>query len=258
MIPAWIGFVPTLALALAGPFLARYLPQRIDDMDAAFESDMPAPPRAQSWQAAKAGLRFWSVEALALLAFPFLALAYLLWTGPLTLAGLLVLVLAGALFIMILIDARTHLLPDALTLPLLGLGVAANMLSPQGWRGMLPALVAGGLAYAGLRLLSWMFERRRGAEGMGQGDVKLVAMLSLWLGLAASFGALFLACLIAIAAKLAQWPFRRDSWREEFAFGPAIGAAALLMLALYATPQGCRAMTASSLISPATQAFCAR
>ncbi|MFM7029291.1 MAG: prepilin peptidase [Chakrabartia sp.] len=243
---------------MAGPYLARYLPQRIDDLDAAFENDLPAPPRAQSWQIAKAQLRFWSIEALALLAFPFFAWAYLLWTGPLTLAALAVLALAAALFVMIVIDARTQLLPDALTLPLLGLGLAANMLGSQGWRGVIPALVAGGLAYAGLRLMSWMFERRRGAEGMGQGDVKLITMLSLWLGLAASFGALFLACLIAIALKVVQWLVRRDSWREEFAFGPAIGAAALLLLALYATPKGCRAMMTSSLIAPATQAFCAR
>lgn len=78
------------------------------------------------------------------------------------------------------LDAERHWLPDALTLPLIPLGLAA------GWAGLGPPLTdrligaaAGGL---GLLAVAWLYERLRGREGLGGGDPKLLAALGAWLG----------------------------------------------------------------------------
>src|SRR5690606_32770961 len=90
-------------------------------------------------------------------------------------------VAAFMLMLLAHIDIRTRLLPDALTLPLLWLGLGAAWL---GW-GRVPLYdaVAGVMAgYGVLWLLLQGFRLLRGIEGMGYGDLKLVAALGAWLG----------------------------------------------------------------------------
>jgi leader peptidase (prepilin peptidase)/N-methyltransferase len=78
-----------------------------------------------------------------------------------------------------LLDARHFWLPDRLTLLLavVGLLLAGPLMGtrlPDRWI----AALAGGLALA---LLAWVW-RRRGREGMGGGDPKLVAAIGAWIG----------------------------------------------------------------------------
>ena len=95
--------------------------------------------------------------------------------------GLLWAVFASALLALAWIDAQTTLLPDALTQPLLWLGLLA---SQQQWLGLpLSEAVAGAmLGYASLWLVATVFERITGKVGMGAGDFKLLAALGAWLG----------------------------------------------------------------------------
>jgi len=79
------------------------------------------------------------------------------------------------------IDWQTTYLPDALTLPMLWLGLLASSL------GMLDVSVQhavwGSIAgYASLWLVAEVFQRFTGKEGMGAGDFKLLAALGAWLG----------------------------------------------------------------------------
>jgi leader peptidase (prepilin peptidase)/N-methyltransferase len=93
-------------------------------------------------------------------------------------------------------DAETMQLPDALTLPLLGLGVlyragdglfeelshgaayAWHSAFALGLRGSISA-VATALA---LLLLRWIYSLVRHRQGLGLGDVKLAAAIAAWLG----------------------------------------------------------------------------
>ncbi len=115
------------------------------------------------------------------------------WSYPLTeLATGLLFILAGALlapglplaggpvllsFLLILarIDARTQLLPDRLTLPLLWAGLLFNLNEVYI---ALPDAVAGAMAgYLALWSVYWLFRLLTGKEALGYGDFKLLAAL---------------------------------------------------------------------------------
>ncbi len=94
--------------------------------------------------------------------------------------GLFVLGACLALLAMAVIDLRTQLLPDLLTLPLLWAGLAYQLLfQPL----MLPSAVIGAMAgYLALWSFYWAFKLITGKEGMGYGDFKLLAALGAWMG----------------------------------------------------------------------------
>lgn len=108
-----------------------------------------------------------------------LALTVLALYGP-TLKALFILGACLALLAMAVIDLRTQLLPDLLTLPLLWAGLLYQLLfQPL----LLPSAVIGAMAgYLVLWSFYWLFKLVTGKEGMGYGDFKLLAALGAWLG----------------------------------------------------------------------------
>lgn len=118
------------------------------------------------------------------------------------------------------IDARSGLLPDALTGPLM---VAGWLLSP---RDGLSAVGASLLVWTGLTGLAWLYRRVRGRDGLGGGDVKCLAALAGWVGLAATVAILWLACVAGLAGCLG----RRGGWRQPYPFGPCIALAACVWM----------------------------
>ncbi|WP_110668677.1 prepilin peptidase [Salinicola halophilus] len=128
------------------------------------------------------------------------------------------------------IDWRTQLLPDALTLPLLWAGLLYQLLlNPL----MLTSGVLGAVAgYLSLWSVYWSFKLTTGKEGMGYGDFKLMAALGAWLGwqslpllllLSAGLGALVGIALIAA---------RRHQRDQPLPFGPFIALAGWVVLLL--------------------------
>ena len=82
---------------------------------------------------------------------------------------------------MALIDLDTTYLPDDLTLPLIGLGLAG---AGFGWTGTRLEDAAWGAfaGYGALWLLAFSYKKIRGVDGMGEGDFKLLAGLGALLG----------------------------------------------------------------------------
>ena len=106
--------------------------------------------------------------------------AFLAWRfgwGPALAAAL---VFAWALIAASAIDIDTQLLPDRITLPLLWLGLLANVF------GLFVDLRSAVLGAVGGYLLLWCvywgFKLLAGKEGMGFGDFKLLAALGAWTG----------------------------------------------------------------------------
>ncbi len=131
------------------------------------------------------------------------------------------------LLLLSLIDARTRLLPDALTLPLLWLGLA---LAWAGYGIALQDAVAGAMAgYGFLWLLSKGFNYFCGQDGMGNGDFKLLAALGAWLGWQPLVMVLLVSCVAGVLFAMG----RQKSFRPtgSYPFGPFLaagGVAALL------------------------------
>jgi leader peptidase (prepilin peptidase)/N-methyltransferase len=81
-----------------------------------------------------------------------------------------------ALFV---IDLEHRLLPDAITLPGIVAGLLASMFLPPGFRdALIGTLAGGGVLWA----IGEAYYRYAGEEGMGGGDVKMLAMIGAFLG----------------------------------------------------------------------------
>lgn len=90
------------------------------------------------------------------------------------------LVLALALAALSAIDLNRYELPDAITLPLVGLGLIVSYgvgLMPLWW-----SAVSAGLGFALLAGVARIYHHVRGRAGLGLGDAKLLAASGAWLG----------------------------------------------------------------------------
>jgi leader peptidase (prepilin peptidase) / N-methyltransferase len=156
--------------------------------------------------------RYLMIELLTGLLF----LACYAWFG-LTLSTLKYCVLAFLLLGLIFTDAETKLLPDKMTLPGLALGLIFSLLVPvndlasQFLTGRLNLPFSGDLSARLLSLLDSLlgaalgasfiygagaiYLRWRGTEGMGFGDVKLMAMVGAFLGIKLTIFTIFTASL---------------------------------------------------------------
>ena len=128
-------------------------------------------------------LRNISIPVLAAAAVIFaLPAAYLFWSQ--SLGNQVVLasaVLFGFLILLSERDASTLRLPNVLTLPLIALGLMVTW-----WLGsssLIQHLIAAAAGYVAIYLLSELYFRWRGVEGIGLGDAKLFAASGAWLGL---------------------------------------------------------------------------
>ncbi len=134
----------------------------------------------------------------------------------------LVCVLGWALLALALIDARTKLLPDQLTLPVLVLGLAVA--GAQGW--LVESLIGAAIGFAVFALVAAGYQRWRGRDGLGLGDAKLLGAAGAWVGWVGLPGIVLMASLAALVVAL---PMARrlgaGSRHVEIAFGPYLAAA---------------------------------
>ncbi|WP_392420484.1 prepilin peptidase [Edwardsiella piscicida] len=151
-----------------------------------------------------------------------LSLAWGLPPGIVWLCGLGFCTLSLALA---LIDRASLLLPDALTQPLLWLGLIWNALYQPTY---LPQAVFGAAAgYLALWLIAWGFWRWRGEQGLGGGDVKLLSALGAWCGWADLPALLLLASLLTLVGIALRHRWRGMSLAAPAPFGPALLVAGL-------------------------------
>jgi leader peptidase (prepilin peptidase)/N-methyltransferase len=114
------------------------------------------------------------VEAITGVAF---VAGYLIygWT-PLLAARLL---FACAMIVLFAIDLRHHILPNIITVPGIVVGFVLSIFLPPGWQSSSIGIVAGGgILFA----IAEAYYRLRGVEGLGMGDVKMLAMIGAFLG----------------------------------------------------------------------------
>jgi leader peptidase (prepilin peptidase)/N-methyltransferase len=84
-----------------------------------------------------------------------------------------------AMIVLFAIDLEHQILPNAITLPGIAVGLAASVWLPPGWQSALAGAALGG---ASLWLLFEIWMRLRGVEALGMGDVKMLAMVGAFLG----------------------------------------------------------------------------
>jgi leader peptidase (prepilin peptidase)/N-methyltransferase len=138
-------------------------------------------------------------------------------------------VLGWILLALAICDWRSYRLPDALTLPLILLGLATTWwLRPEE---LTAHALAAALVYTTFRALAWLYRRLREREGLGQGDAKLVAAAGAWVGLAPLSDVVLAAAAIGLvlAAILALSTGRSLSGQTVLPFGPCLAFATWLV-----------------------------
>jgi leader peptidase (prepilin peptidase)/N-methyltransferase len=148
--------------------------------------------------------------------------------------ALAALVLTAFLISLTFIDVDHQLLPDALTLPLLWLGLALSVWSPHP-EGALPmdlrTSVIGAMAgYLSLWSVYHLFRLITGKEGMGYGDFKLLAALGAWLGWKMLLPIVLMAAVVGAVVGIVVLSVQRQSRATPIAFGPFLAAAGWIML----------------------------
>jgi leader peptidase (prepilin peptidase)/N-methyltransferase len=118
-----------------------------------------------------------------------------------------------------LVDLDTTYLPDDLSLPLLGLGIAGAGL---GWTGTPLTDAAWGAfaGYGGLWLLAYSYKKLRGVEGMGEGDFKLLAGLGALLGWQLLPSIVLLASAVGAVVGIGMIAFGGHKREVPIPFGP--------------------------------------
>jgi leader peptidase (prepilin peptidase) / N-methyltransferase len=134
-------------------------------------------------------------------------------------------VLLGCILIVLFaIDLEHHLLPDAITLPGIAAGFAFSFFAPPGWLASLAGITFGyGILYA----IAEAYFRVRHEEGLGGGDLKMLAMIGAFLGWKLTILTLIMASFAGSFAGILLIATRRGSMKYALPFGTflAIGAA---------------------------------
>jgi leader peptidase (prepilin peptidase)/N-methyltransferase len=163
------------------------------------------------------------VEAVT--AVLFVVVAVLTPDGPVLGARLS---LTTALIALFGIDLHHQILPNAITLPGIGVGLAWSLAGPPGWRdALIGAVLGGGILYA----IAYAYYLVRREEGLGMGDVKMLAMIGAFLGWQAVLVTLILATFSGALVGVGIIAFSRGDMKLALPFGTflALGALAAML-----------------------------
>lgn len=121
-------------------------------------------------------------------------------------------------------DWRTMLLPDRFTCPLLWGGLLFNLFYQPD---LLPDAVLGATSgYCFFAFFYWCYRGLRGEEGLGYGDVKLLAALGAWHGWQALTSLVMIAAVSGLAVVMFARRLKNDRNKKTLLpFGPFLMAA---------------------------------
>ncbi|MDF3937073.1 prepilin peptidase [Pseudomonas citronellolis] len=138
------------------------------------------------------------------------------------------LLLTWGLLAMSMIDVDHQLLPDALVLPLLWLGLIANHFGL--FTSLGDALWGAVFGYLSLWSVFWLFKLVTGKEGMGYGDFKLLAMLGAWGGWQVLPLTILLSSLVGAVLGVIMLRLRNADSGTPIPFGPYLAIAGWIAL----------------------------
>ncbi|MGE3508501.1 MAG: A24 family peptidase, partial [Vicinamibacterales bacterium] len=129
-----------------------------------------------------------------------------------------------ALIVLFAIDLEHQLLPNVITLPGIVVGFLFSLATGPGWlSSLLGILVGGGVLFG----VAEAYYRIRHEEGLGMGDVKMLAMVGAFLGWPATLMTLMMGSVAGSVVGMAMIVLRRGDMKYALPFGTflAMGAA---------------------------------
>ena len=154
----------------------------------------------------------------------FVLVAAMTPVGPLLAARLL---LVCGLVVLFGIDLEHQILPNSITLPGIVAGLAFSLVGPPGWKASLLGVVLGG---GSLYAIAAGYYAVRKEEGLGMGDVKMLAAIGAFLGWQAVLLTLVLSSLSGALIGVAMIAAQRGSMKYALPFGTFLALGALVAM----------------------------
>jgi leader peptidase (prepilin peptidase)/N-methyltransferase len=133
------------------------------------------------------------------------------------------------LIVLFFIDLRHRILPNVITVGGTIAGFILSVVAPPGWTSSLLGLVIGGLIPL---LLAEAYFRLRKIEGLGMGDVKMLALIGAFLGWKLVLLTLALASLLGSVVGVGLIVARRGNMKLALPFGTFLAIAAMFAAAV--------------------------
>ena len=151
----------------------------------------------------------------------FLLITWVTPMGPLLAARLILVVILITLFG---IDLHHQILPNTITLPGIVIGFLFSLAGPPGWiDSLLGILLGAGILYG----IAAAYYAVRREEGLGMGDVKMLAMIGAFLGWKAVLVTLILSSFSGALVGIGLIAFARGGMRLALPFGTFLSLGAL-------------------------------
>jgi len=160
------------------------------------------------------------IEAVTAVVF---VAGYLLFGAQLLLMARLL--FACAMIVLFVIDLQCRILPNIITLPGVLVGFASSLFLPPGWLDSLIGIMAGGGI---LLLIAEAYYRVRKEEGLGMGDVKMLAMIGAFLGWKLMLVTLVLSSFMGSIMGLTVIALKKGDMKYALPFGTFLAVGALV------------------------------
>ena len=134
----------------------------------------------------------------------------------------------AALIIITVIDLYHQIIPDVISIPGIGVGLLGALIIPHitFFNSLLGILLGGGSLFVIATFYQWLFKR----EGMGGGDVKLLAMIGAFLGWDAVILTILLSSLIGSITGIIIMVLKGKDFKYAIPFGPFLSLGAVIAL----------------------------
>jgi leader peptidase (prepilin peptidase)/N-methyltransferase len=138
------------------------------------------------------------------------------------------LLFVSAMVVLAFIDVDHRLLPNVITLPgiLVGFGSSFFNETLTWWNSLLSIFLFSGMLLG----VAYLFKVIRGIEGLGMGDVKMIAMIGAFLGAQSTVFTILAGSILGLLAGLAVIFFKKENFQYKIPFGTFLAIAAVLAL----------------------------
>jgi leader peptidase (prepilin peptidase)/N-methyltransferase len=156
-----------------------------------------------------------------------LTLALFLRFGP-TLPFLVLFLFCSALVVITFIDLEHQIIPDEISLPGIVVGfICSFFLQEHSWLNSLLGILLGG---GSLLLVAYSYQSLTGKEGMGGGDIKLLAMMGAFLGWKSIPFIIFASSLVGSVVGVTIMLVQKKDSKLAIPFGPYLAFGAVLFI----------------------------
>jgi leader peptidase (prepilin peptidase)/N-methyltransferase len=163
------------------------------------------------------------IEGITALSSLFLIMKF----GP-SLSYLIYFAFVATLIVITLIDLYHQIIPDVISLPGIGVGLLVSLINPYitFFNSLIGILLGGGSLFLVATLYQFFFKR----EGMGGGDVKLLAMIGAFLGWKAVILTILLSSFIGSITGIIIMVLKGKDFKYAIPFGPFLSLSAVISL----------------------------